>query len=573
MPDAVTDLPPELANHPKFRIVRELGRGGMGVIYLAEHRVMDKPVALKVISPAVLDNPTAVARFLAEVRAAGRLDHQNIARAYDADRAGDLHFLVMEYIEGISLAQLLEQRGPLPIPNACHYVRQAALGLHHAFEQDMVHRDVKPQNLMLTPRGLVKVLDFGLARLRGERHESTRLTQMESFMGTPEYVAPEQATDARKADTRSDIYSLGCTLYALLTGRPPFVGDTVVQVVLAHVENQPRPLHERRPDVPRELSAVVAKMLAKDPAKRYQRPIDAAQALAPFVQPFVQPGGQSEASAVPLAIPVTAVTLVDGDTRPEKRRRNDRARPSARKDRDKPTGVPTAWWARPVVIAGAAAAVLALGAVAGAVILVLLLMTDKDARIAVAPPPGPEPVAHQEEPADAPAGPAAPAPDAEPDGGGAGGAAAALPEHQSASNDAGKAPPVGPEKTAEEKKADEDAAREARQREQARKDAEEARKRELAAKRAEADRRRRQAEKAAEQVRQREEARQKAETTAATRLKLAKKLPDAARDAYDHGNPAEEKRLKQQYTEALHDIVKKYPNTKAAKEARELLDK
>jgi serine/threonine protein kinase len=300
----VPDLPPELVDHPKFRVVRELGRGGMGVIYLAEHRVMDKPVALKVISASVLDNPTAVARFLSEVRAAGKLDHPNIARAYDADRAGELHFLVMEFVEGVSLAQVLEKRGPLPVAHACHYVRQAALGLQHAFEKGMVHRDIKPQNLMLTPKGVVKVLDFGLARVRDERKKvAPRLTRLESFMGTPTYVAPEQAVDAREADTRADIYSLGCTLYALLAGRPPFVGDSLTEILLAHIEKEARPLHELRPDVPVELSAVVAKMLAKDPAQRFQRPVEAAQALAPFIKKAKGPEHRDQAPAAPAIAP------------------------------------------------------------------------------------------------------------------------------------------------------------------------------------------------------------------------------------------------------------------------------
>ncbi len=282
--EPLPEVPSELADHPKFRILRELGRGGMGVIYLAEHRVLEKPVALKVIHPAVLDHPEALARFLGEAKAAGKLDHPNIARAHDADQAGDLHFLVLEFVEGVSLARLLERKGPLPIAHACHYVRQVALGLQHAFEQGMVHRDIKPQNLMLTPKGQVKVLDFGLARLRSAGASSTRLTQFNSFMGTPEYVAPEQATDARSADTRADIYSLGCTLYALLTGRPPFQEETIIKLVLAHLEKQPRPLHEVRPEVPSDLSAVVGKMLAKSPAERYQRPIEVAQALAPFIR-------------------------------------------------------------------------------------------------------------------------------------------------------------------------------------------------------------------------------------------------------------------------------------------------
>jgi serine/threonine protein kinase len=283
-PGPSPDVPPELTDHPKFRVLRELGRGGMGVIYLAEHRVLEKPVALKVIHPAVLDHPDALARFLGEAKAAGKLDHPNIARALDADRVGDVHFMVLELVEGVSLAHVLERKGLLPVAHACHYVRQAALGLQHAFEQGMVHRDIKPQNLMLTPKGQVKVLDFGLARLRSAGAQSTRLTQFDAFMGTPEYVAPEQASDARSADTRADVYSLGCTLYALLTGRPPFQAESIIKLVLAHMEQVPRPLHEVRPDVPAELSAVVGKMLAKAPADRYQRPVEVAQALAPFIR-------------------------------------------------------------------------------------------------------------------------------------------------------------------------------------------------------------------------------------------------------------------------------------------------
>ena len=310
---APANVPPELVNHPKFRIVRELGRGGMGVIYLAEHRVMEKHVALKVISPAVLDNPqAALARFHAEAKAAGKLDHQNVARAYDADQAGNLHFLVMEFVEGTDLAKVLEKRGPLPVANACHYVRQAAVGLQHAHEKGMVHRDIKPQNLMLTPQGLVKVLDFGLARLRNERKAAPRVTQLDSFMGTAEYVSPEQASDAREADIRADIYSLGCTLYALLAGRPPFEG-TLVNVVMAQIEKEAQPLHELRPDVPPELSAVVAKMLAKDPAQRYQRPVEVAQALVPFVKAGAKLAAAGGVSVPPVASAGTG-TRIGGDT-------------------------------------------------------------------------------------------------------------------------------------------------------------------------------------------------------------------------------------------------------------------
>jgi tRNA A-37 threonylcarbamoyl transferase component Bud32 len=389
----VPGVPPELANHPKFRILRELGKGGMGVIYLAEHRVMEKQVALKVISPAVLDNPDALARFQAEVRAAGKLDHQNIARAYDADQAGDLHFLVMEFVEGQSLAQLLEKKGPLSATAACHCACQAALGLQHAFEKGMAHRDIKPQNLMLTPKGQVKVLDFGLARLRGERKGSKGLTQADSFMGTPEYVSPEQATDARSADIRADIYSLGCTLYALLTGRPPFQEETMVKLVLAHIEKEPRPLHEVRPDVSAELSAAVAKMLAKDPAQRYQWPIEVAQALAPFAKGGTKARVPGAAPKSPAAGSAGTGTVMGGDTsrvvgpgakapRPPANRpaaAETEASPFAglddvpdsapakqtKKSRTTPKLVPATWWKRRAVPAGGAAGVALLLALVG----------------------------------------------------------------------------------------------------------------------------------------------------------------------------------------------------------------
>jgi serine/threonine protein kinase len=308
----LTDLPPELRDSMKYRIERELGRGGMGVIYLAEHRMMGKRVALKVINQTLLSHPDAQARFLTEVRAAARLDHPNIVKALDADRLGALHLLVMDFVDGLSLAEVLQRKGPFPVVHACNYIRQAALGLQHAFEQGMVHRDIKPQNLMLTRDGKVKILDFGLARIARERPlGKPGLTQVGDFMGTPEYVAPEQAMDASSADIRADLYSLGCTLYYLLAGRPPFRGDTQVQTIMAHLEKEAPPLPAVRPDVPAPLWAVVARVLAKDPAKRYETPVEFAQALAPFCKPG------SKQPAAPKPAPASsphADTKVRGDT-------------------------------------------------------------------------------------------------------------------------------------------------------------------------------------------------------------------------------------------------------------------
>ena len=281
-PVAPPELPPELAQHSKYRIRRELGRGGMGVVYLAEHIEMTRLVAIKVIHKSLLDRPQAVKRFEQEVRAAARLSHPNIVTAFDFERAGDLHMLVMEYVEGWDLSVVVERVGPLPILNACHYLRQAALGLQHAFQMDMVHRDLKPQNLMLTPRGTITLLDLGLARVASEKTTKAGLTDEGTTIGTPEYMAPEQAMDAAKADIRSDIYSLGCTLYCLLAGRPPFADGTAMQKILGHLERKPQPVRELRPEVTEELAAVLAKMMARNPEQRYQKPIEVVQALEPF---------------------------------------------------------------------------------------------------------------------------------------------------------------------------------------------------------------------------------------------------------------------------------------------------
>jgi uncharacterized protein (TIGR03067 family) len=293
---ATPGVPPELVQHPRYRMAELLGVGGMGAVYKAEHLLMERPVALKVINRGLMTSPAMVERFRREVKAAARLTHPNIVNAYDAEQAGDVHFLVMEHVEGQSLAAVVADRGPLPVAEACEYVRQAALGLQHAHERGMVHRDVKPHNLMRTPGGQIKILDFGLARFARESVPAAAaeagspagsqggeaVTQVGTVMGTPDYIAPEQACNAHDADIRADIYSLGCTLYHLLAGHAPFPDGTPVDKVLAHVERMPRPLTEIRADVPPELARVVERMLAKDPAARYQTPAEVGEALRPF---------------------------------------------------------------------------------------------------------------------------------------------------------------------------------------------------------------------------------------------------------------------------------------------------
>jgi formylglycine-generating enzyme required for sulfatase activity len=300
------DLPPALRDHPRYRMLRQLGQGGMGVVYQAEHKVMKRLVAVKVVNRAMVDNPEAMQRFDREIQTAAQLDHPNIVKAFDAERAGELQLLAMEYVEGKSLADVLDKKGPLPVAHACHYARQAALGLQYAHERGMVHRDIKPQNLMLTPKGVVKILDFGLAKLASERTRQKGLTHENTVMGTPEYLAPEQAQNTKAADIRADIYALGCTLYCLLTGRPPFTGEDWLAVLMAHLHEAPPMLEGLRPEVPPALAALVARMLAKDPAQRPQTPKEVAEALAPFAKSAAKAAKAAAATeAVPLA------TLVD----------------------------------------------------------------------------------------------------------------------------------------------------------------------------------------------------------------------------------------------------------------------
>ena len=313
------NIPAALLDHPRYRIINLLGWGGMGVVYKAEHRVMERPVALKVISRRFISNPLAVERFQREVRTAARLTHPNIVVAHDADQAGDLHFLVMEFVDGLSLAQLVERKGPLPTSTASTFVRQAALGLQAAAQQGMVHRDIKPQNLMLTRKGQVKILDFGLARFAREeslsglnvraasdssRHVDGGLTQAGMIVGTPDYMAPEQAENSSTADIRADIYSLGCTLFFLLTGQPPFEGDSITRTLKSHADRRPPNLNQLRDDLPIELVRIVERMMAKDPADRFATPAEVAKALAPFAVGGLAALGAMDATGSKRTMPV-----------------------------------------------------------------------------------------------------------------------------------------------------------------------------------------------------------------------------------------------------------------------------
>jgi formylglycine-generating enzyme required for sulfatase activity/serine/threonine protein kinase len=304
-PKANRTLPLELANHPQYDVLRELGRGGMGVVYLARNKLMDRLEVLKVLNKDMLAKQGTGDRFLREIQSAARLHHPNVVAAYTALQIGDLLVFAMEYVEGEDLAKLVRARGPLPVLNACYFAYQAAQGLQHAHECGMIHRDIKPGNLILFrqgKKGIVKILDFGLAKVTSEQRLDRTLTQEGQMLGTPDYIAPEQTLDAQKADIRADVYSLGCTLYHLLSGSPPFRGNSLYEVLQAHHSVDARTLNLVRPEVPTELAAVVAKMMAKEPDRRYQTPAEVVQALKPFLKPGGLNSSQPELSQVPSQI-------------------------------------------------------------------------------------------------------------------------------------------------------------------------------------------------------------------------------------------------------------------------------
>ncbi len=266
-----------------YEILGKLGRGGMGAVYRARHRELDKVVALKVLPAGRLDE-AAVLRFRTEMKAAGRLDHPHIVAAHDAGRAGDIHYLVTELVDGLDLAQLVGRRGPLAVADGCELARQAALGLAHVHGRGLVHRDVKPSNLMLSRGGVVKVLDLGLARMAAPAPGVEALTATGFLLGTADYIAPEQIERPQSAGDRADVYGLGATLYFLLAGEPPFGADrerSWLDKLRAHQFEPVPPLGQSRSDVPAGLATLIESMLAKNPADR-----PAAAAVAGELKPF-----------------------------------------------------------------------------------------------------------------------------------------------------------------------------------------------------------------------------------------------------------------------------------------------
>jgi eukaryotic-like serine/threonine-protein kinase len=279
----------------QYRILDQLGQGGMGRVFKAIHQTMHRVVALKVVTSQLVKTEQGRHLFMREVRAAARLMHPNIVTAYDANQIGDRHFMVMEFVDGPNLEQLVREKGPLPIGQACDFIRQAALGLQFALENHMVHRDIKPANLLVQRAGgsaresqcVVKILDFGLARLQQHTNEeepgsNTLLTKENAVMGTPDFLSPEQARDLHKVDIRSDLYSLGCTFYFLVTAQVPFPGGSVLEKLVRHGTEEARPVERLRPETPAAVAAIIRRLMAKQAVERFQTPAELAAALAPF---------------------------------------------------------------------------------------------------------------------------------------------------------------------------------------------------------------------------------------------------------------------------------------------------
>jgi serine/threonine protein kinase len=267
----------------RLKILDRIGAGGMGTVFLCEHLGLRKQVAVKMLPPDLAGDEGTRERFFREARAAALLDHPNIVRVFDTNSTGGIHYIVMEYADGQDLQTMLNKYGPLPYTRACSYIAQAAQGLQHAFEKGLVHRDIKPGNLLVDKEGVVKILDMGLARFEEDDNKLTEKFDKGAVLGTADYMAPEQIMASSSVDIRADIYSLGATLYTLINGKPPF-GGSCTQKLMGHQIAKATSLTEIRREVPKGLSAVVDRMMAKTPDERFQTPAEVLDALAPWVE-------------------------------------------------------------------------------------------------------------------------------------------------------------------------------------------------------------------------------------------------------------------------------------------------
>jgi serine/threonine-protein kinase len=298
-------LPGERLGH--FELLKYVGGGGMGKVFRALDTRLARSVALKILSPEHAADRETVLRFQNEAQSAARLDHENIARVYYVGEDRGLHYIVFEFIEGVNVRDLVESKGPLSLADAVSYTLQVADALAHAAQRNVVHRDIKPSNLLITPAGQAKLIDMGLARLREVDAAAADLTASGVTLGTFDYISPEQARDPRNTDVRSDIYSLGCTFFFMLTGRPPFIGGTMLQKLLQHQADQPPDLRQFRPELPEDVNRILRKMLAKEPRHRYTSPIELVTDLlsvarASGLRPAA-PGGRTWTVPIARAVP------------------------------------------------------------------------------------------------------------------------------------------------------------------------------------------------------------------------------------------------------------------------------
>ncbi|MDY3557892.1 protein kinase [Gemmata sp. JC673] len=307
-----------------YIVLDKLGEGGMGKVFRARHGRTDRTVALKVIRPSLIVNPTVRGRYAREVQATGKLHHPNIVSVDDAGEADGKFFLAMEFVDGIDLARMMRDFQKLEVVEACEYVRQAALGLQHAHDHGLVHRDIKPSNIVVagerhlpqaTEPAVVKILDLGLARaVDPEDMVAPDLTRDHTVVGTPDYMAPEQAKNSKLVDARADLYSLGCTLYFLLTGRPPFPTGNAIEKLLQHQLERPAPLQALRPGVPAPVAEIVARLMAKRPDDRFQTAAEVAAILESYAR---YPDGSAAVPVVTVR-PAPQNPAASGDTLPSR---------------------------------------------------------------------------------------------------------------------------------------------------------------------------------------------------------------------------------------------------------------
>ncbi len=283
----------------QYKLLKELGQGGMGTVYRAVHPAMHRVVALKVMSHDFLTDRKKVARFQREIRTAAALDHPHIVRALDAGHEGDTHYLVMEHIDGRDVGFWIDAAGQLPVSWCCKCLRQVASGLQHAWGHGVTHRDLKPSNLLVQGKSLeieptVKIVDFGLARVGDDLAGEDKLTRVGRTVGTWAYISPEQALDASCADIRSDIYSLGCTMFHMISGRLPFQGKTDLETLMMRMKHDAPRLSCMRDGIDSRLDEILAKMLARDPSERFQSPAEVAEVLQIFADAPISSKSRAE---------------------------------------------------------------------------------------------------------------------------------------------------------------------------------------------------------------------------------------------------------------------------------------